>query len=177
MGLSGQGGVLVEDIKLALKGHVKDGYNFNPVSALSEDDHHYNKNPTPNDCVHVLVCVVPADTLSIMSNEVVQKFRNIREDASHLKIPQLAILTKTDLAFPEVKDLKDVYRSQYMKEKMEKFSANVGIPMNCIFPVRNYSQEINMNDDINSLILNAMKDILQCADDYFEFIQNQADCS
>ncbi|XP_075315890.1 interferon-induced protein 44-like [Odontesthes bonariensis] len=168
------GGVLVQDIKLALKGHVQDGYNFNPVSPLSEGDRHYNKNPTPNDRVQVLVCVVPADTLSIMSNEVVQKFRNIREEASNLKIPQLAILTKTDIEFPEVKDLKDVYRSRYMKEKMQKFSVDVGIPMNCIFPVRNYSQEINMNNDINSLILDAMKDILQCADDFLEFTQDQS---
>ncbi|KAM4521522.1 interferon-induced protein 44-like [Odontesthes bonariensis] len=177
MGLSKHGGVLEKDIELALKGHMKEGYKFNPESPLSEGDRHYNKNPTPNDCVHVLVCVIPADTLSIMSNEVAQKFRNIREEASRLKIPQLAILTKPDLAFPEQRNVKNVYRSRYMKEKMEKFSANVGIPMNCIFPVRNYSQETNMDDDIDSLILDAMKNILQCADDFLEFTQDQYYCS
>ncbi|XP_072218979.1 interferon-induced protein 44-like [Leuresthes tenuis] len=172
MGLSKHGGVLVEDIKLALKGHVKDGYKFNPVSQLSEGDRHYNKSPTSNDRVHVLVCVIPADTLSLMDDKVVEKFRSIREEASNLNIPQLAVLTKIDVAFPEVKDVKNVYKSQNVKEKMQKLGANVGIPMNCIFPVMNYSEETEMNDDIDSLILNAMKHVLHCGDDFLEFTQN-----
>ncbi|XP_072218981.1 interferon-induced protein 44-like [Leuresthes tenuis] len=177
MGLSKHGGVLVEDIKLALKGHVKDGYKFNPVSQLSEGDRHYNESPTSNDRVHVLVCVIPADTLSLMDDKVVEKFRSIRAEASNLKIPQLAFLTKIDLAFPEVKDVKNAYRSRNVKAKMQKFSEDVGIPMNCIFPVRNYSEETEMNDDIDSLILNAMKHILQCGHDFLDFTQNEPDSS
>ena len=60
---------------------------------------------------------------------------------------------------------------------MQKFSANVGIPMNCIFPVMNYCEETDMNDDIDSLILNAMKHVLHCGDDFFEFTQNEPDSS
>ncbi|KAM9752470.1 interferon-induced protein 44-like [Menidia menidia] len=84
MGLSEQHGVLVEDIKLALKGHMKDGYKFNPESPLSEGDQSYNSSPTPNDRVHVLVCVIPADTVGVMSDKVLQKIRDIREEASRM---------------------------------------------------------------------------------------------
>jgi len=60
---------------------------------------------------------------------------------------------------------------------MQKFSVNVGIPMNCIFPVRNYCEETDMKDDIDSLILNAMEHVLQSGDDFFEFTQNEPDSS
>ncbi|KAM9703517.1 interferon-induced protein 44-like [Menidia menidia] len=178
MGLSEQHGVLVEDIKLALKGHIKDGYMFNPESPLSEGDQSYNSYPTPNDRVHVLVCVIPADTLSIMSNKVVQKIRDIREEASRLNIPQLAILTKIDLTCPEVKkDVTKVYKSPHLKEQMEQFSVNVGIPMNCIFPVKNYHEEINMDNNINSLIWSTMEGIINSGEDYLNFNRNQGAAS
>ncbi|KAM9345848.1 interferon-induced protein 44-like [Symphorus nematophorus] len=100
-------GVSVEDIKLAMMGHIKDGYKFNPCSKISEDDKDYNKNPALNDRVHVLVCVISAKTSAIMSPESVRKIREARLAASEMGIPQLAILTKIDEACPEVgKDLK-----------------------------------------------------------------------
>ncbi|KAK2855827.1 hypothetical protein Q5P01_004562 [Channa striata] len=134
MGLSAENGVPVGDVELALAGHMKDGYNLNPESRLSIDGQFYNRDPTANDKVHVLVCVVAADTLPSMSKAIVEKIQSIREEASRLGIPQVALLTKVDLACPEINtDLKNVYRSKCLKQKMEQFSANVGIPMNCIF--------------------------------------------
>ncbi|GLD56939.1 interferon-induced protein 44-like protein [Lates japonicus] len=167
MGLSQQKGVLVDDVKLALSGHVKEGYLFNPESKLPEENEFYNKSPTVNDKVHVLVCIVPADTLSSMRDETVQKIRDIRLEASRLGIPQVAVLTKADLVCPEIKrDLKNVYRSKYMKEKMEQFSANVGIPMNCIFPVKNYHEEIDLSYDTDALILSTLRRLINHGDDF-----------
>ncbi|XP_029911885.1 interferon-induced protein 44-like [Myripristis murdjan] len=163
-------GVHPEDIKLALKGRVKDGYTFNPASKLSSDSLYYNAEPTLNDKVHVLVCVVPADTAAQLTESFVKKIKDIRETASHLRIPQLAIITKIDLACPEIQeDLKNVYKSKYLKETMEKFSQLVGIPTNYIFPVKNYSEEININDDVDSLILSVLRQIIDFGE---EFISN-----
>uniref|UniRef100_A0A3Q1H6P7 G domain-containing protein n=1 Tax=Anabas testudineus TaxID=64144 RepID=A0A3Q1H6P7_ANATE len=163
MGLSKDKGVLVDDIKLAFKGHVKDDYRFNPESKLSAGPF-YNEAPTANDRVHVLVCVVPADKLPCMKAEVKKKIRDARLEASRLGIPQVAVLTKVDLACPEVgKDLKNVYRSKKLKEM---FSSDVGIPVNCIFPVKSYHEEINFNDDVDSLILSALKHIIDFGDDF-----------
>lgn len=49
---------------------------------------------------------------------------------------------------------------------MEKFSTDVGIHINCIFPVKSYHEEINLNSDVDSLILSALTEIIHCGDDY-----------
>ncbi|XP_071769111.2 interferon-induced protein 44-like [Centroberyx gerrardi] len=160
-------GVRPEDIKLAMKGRVRDGYKFNPISTLSEEDQGYNSCPTVDDKVHALVCVIPADAVSRMSDEVVGKMRDIRLAASNMGIPQLAILTKIDEACPEVnKSIRNVYHSKLLKKKMEEFSSKLGIPMNCIFPVKNYSSEISLEDDTDSLILCALRQMIDFGDDF-----------
>ncbi|XP_078131478.1 interferon-induced protein 44-like [Sander vitreus] len=176
MGLDPDKGIPVSDVKLALKGHVKEDYRFNPESALSDDDQFYNEQPTNNDKVHVLVCVINANTLSQMSEKTVEKIRNIRIEARKLNIPQVAILTKIDEVCPEIKDdIQNVYKVKYLKEKMELFSATVGIPMNCIFPVKNYESEIDLNSDVDALILSAMKHIINFGDDCINFNNDQSE--
>ncbi|XP_035851632.1 interferon-induced protein 44-like [Sander lucioperca] len=176
MGLDPIKGVPVNDVKLALMGHVKEDYRFNPDSTLSDDDQFYNEQPTNNDKVHVLVCVIDANTVPQMSEKTVEKIRDIRIEARKLRIPQVAILTKIDMVCPEIKeDLQNVYKMKYVKEKMEEFSAKVGIPMNCIFPVKNYDEEIDLNSDVDSLILSSMNHIINFGDDCINFNKDQSE--
>ncbi|KAK7940253.1 hypothetical protein WMY93_003579 [Mugilogobius chulae] len=160
-------GICVDDIKLAMKGHVKDGYVFNSQSAFTSENQHYNKSPTINDQIHVLVCVVSAGTLTIMSDGLISKMRQVRLAARDLGIPQMAILTKIDEACLEVQsDIENVYRSKFVKDLMEKLSASLGIPLNCIFPVKNYHYEICKEDGIEKLILMALKQMLDFGEDF-----------
>ncbi|XP_074471662.1 interferon-induced protein 44-like [Sebastes fasciatus] len=180
MGLHPTKGVLVNDVKLAMMGHVKDGYKFDPESMLTDlrPNAFYNEHPTDNDKVHVLVCVVPANTVSQVRDETVRKIREIRMEATKLDIPQVAILTMIDQACPEIKDdLKKVYKLKYLKEKMEEFSVDVGIPMNCIFPVKNYHEEIDLNSDVDSLILSSLKSIINFGDDFINSHDSQPEAS
>ncbi|TNN57639.1 Interferon-induced protein 44 [Liparis tanakae] len=111
-------GVCVEDIKLAMKGHIKEGYNFDPHSVISEDDPNYNKEPTLEDKVHVLVCVIDASRVDILSDNHFRQMREVRLAASDMGIPQVAILTKIDDACPEVKkNLRDAFKSKFLKEQ------------------------------------------------------------
>nr|XP_040026135.1 interferon-induced protein 44-like [Gasterosteus aculeatus aculeatus] len=174
MGIEGleKQGICVEDIKLDMKGHIKDGYNFNPCSEISEDDPNYNKSPTLEDKVHVLVCVIDASTASLLSNESKKKMREVRLAARDLGIPELAVLTKIDEACPAVSsDVKNVCKSKYIKEMLDKISVDLGLQPNCIFPVKNYVTEMETNDGVDTLILSAMKRIIDFGEDFVNELQ------
>ncbi|KAK2812302.1 hypothetical protein Q5P01_000038 [Channa striata] len=161
-------GVSAEDIKLVMKGHVREGHKFNPVSPLSDRDRGYNPDPAPDDKVHVLVCVISANSAET-KHSVLEKISNIRETAADLGIPQMGLITNIDAACGETeKDVKNVYKSKHLKKKMTDFSSAVGIPVNCIFPVKNYSHEIDINNDVDSLILSALRRMIDFGDDYIE---------
>uniref|UniRef100_A0A087X5I4 G domain-containing protein n=1 Tax=Poecilia formosa TaxID=48698 RepID=A0A087X5I4_POEFO len=157
MGLEEKTGVRTDDIKLALKGHVKDGYKFNPVSPLSDGDHDYNSSPSISDRVHVLVCIYSANAPQ-MKPSVLQKMREIREAASDLGVPQLAVLTNIDEACIDTKtSLRNVCRSKYLKKKISNLHSSLGIQINYILPVKNYSHEIQTCSDVDTLILRAVR--------------------
>ncbi|XP_054871606.1 interferon-induced protein 44-like [Amphiprion ocellaris] len=161
-------GVRVEDIKLAMMGHVMENYTFNPVSSLSPSDSGYNAAPSLDDRVHVLVCVCSGNTADI-SDSVLKKMREIREAASDLGIPQLLIVTKLDEACPETeRDLQNIYKSKFVKKKLTQLSCELGIPLNCILPVKNYSHETSQDADVDALILNALRLILDFGNDFIE---------
>uniref|UniRef100_A0A3P8QC62 KAP NTPase domain-containing protein n=2 Tax=Haplochromini TaxID=319058 RepID=A0A3P8QC62_ASTCA len=156
----------VKDVKQALKGHIKDGYVFNPENKLSKGDRYYNRTPTENDKVHVLVCVVDANTASLMNDATAEAIQDIRDEATELDIPQVAIFTKIDEAFPEIKhDVTNVYRSKCLQQRIEEFSKHVGIPINLIFPVKNYHSERELNPDIDAIIMNTMRHIIDIGND------------
>ncbi|XP_072562815.1 interferon-induced protein 44-like [Paramormyrops kingsleyae] len=80
-----------------------------------------------------------------------------------------------DKACPHVeKDLKKVYRSCYIKDLIKKASTCLGIAESNVLPVKNYSHEIELNDTCDILLLSAVKQMLNFADDYIESIyENQ----
>lgn len=49
---------------------------------------------------------------------------------------------------------------------MTHCSNKLGVPMNCIFPVKNFHGETDMDDQTDFFILSALKNIVNFADDY-----------
>uniref|UniRef100_A0A8C2F2V8 Interferon-induced protein 44-like n=1 Tax=Cyprinus carpio TaxID=7962 RepID=A0A8C2F2V8_CYPCA len=167
-------GARPEDIAKSLEGLLKEGHNFNP--AVSDKNVDYRSETNPEDLSYCLVYVIAADKVSMMNEEVFKKIRYIRENASSLEIPQVIIMTKVDEACPLVRDnLRNIYTSKKIKEKMQECSNSVGVPMSHIFPVKNYHEEIDTQKDVDVLILRALTQIVQIADDLLKRKQSDSE--
>ncbi|XP_057188332.1 interferon-induced protein 44-like isoform X2 [Triplophysa rosa] len=167
MGLEAQDsrGAHTEDIVKALQGLLKEGCKLTP-SPVSGEDTAYRSDPSLQDQTYCLVYIMAADNVSRMNPDVIKKMKNIRASASELDIPQVVIMTRVDEACPLVnKHLRRVYTSKKIKEKMQECSNLLGVPMNYIFPVKNYHEEIDTDDDTDVLILRALTQIVQTAND------------
>ncbi|XP_043098059.1 interferon-induced protein 44-like [Puntigrus tetrazona] len=159
-------GSQTEDIINAMYGHVKDGYKFKEDRPISCEDQQYSHDPSLSDQSFCLVYVLPLDMVQYTDDRLIDKLTIIRQRISEKGIPQVIVLTKVDEACPLVqKDLRKVYTSKKIKEKMELCSAKIGVPMTNIFPVKNYHNEINTDDNTDILILKALEQIVQTADD------------
>ncbi|XP_076846158.1 interferon-induced protein 44-like [Brachyhypopomus gauderio] len=170
MGLE-QDGILTEDIISAMLGHVKEGYEFNPHKPLAEIDVDYNSQPSLDDKAHCLVSVVPANVISRMDESVMEKMNTVSQRANDIGIPHLILMTKVDEACPLVKeDLKKIYTSRKIKEKMVECSNKIEAPMKSIFPVKNYSEESDTNDLVDIIILSAVEHIVNAAHDYVSYL-------
>ncbi|XP_031418198.1 interferon-induced protein 44-like [Clupea harengus] len=162
------GGVLTADIISALKGHIKDGYVFNELSPLS-DGLYYNSNPTLDDKVHCLVSVISADKILLLeeTHGLIKKMREVRVVAKNLDIPHVVLMTHVDSCCPLVKDdLDKIYISKKIKQAMQDCSIKLGVSMNRIFPMKNYHEELDINEKVDALILHVLHNIVDYANDY-----------
>ncbi|XP_009304423.1 interferon-induced protein 44-like [Danio rerio] len=167
MGLEPQelSGLQPEDVVKIIHGHVKEGYKFteNPITSKSES---YNEIPSLSDQAFCLVYVVDANTIQLKSDDttLLKKLRLIRKKLTDEGIPQVIVLTKVDEACKLVEsNLKDIYYSITIKKKMEFCSAEIGVPMTMIFPVKNYHNEVDTDDSVDALILKAFDQIVRSA--------------
>ncbi|XP_076839548.1 interferon-induced protein 44-like [Brachyhypopomus gauderio] len=164
-------GVHSDDITSILQGHIKEGYTFNPVSPITKekDKEYYNISPSLNDKVHCLVSVLPADSISRIPEDIIKKLKTVREKARDLGIPQVIVMSMVDKACTIVQgDLSKLYHSKKIKEKMQECSYRVGVPLNHIFPVQNYHEQITNNTNMDVLLLMALTNIITFANDYVE---------
>ncbi|XP_001345957.2 interferon-induced protein 44 [Danio rerio] len=159
-------GSKTEDIIKAVFGHVKDGYKFNEEQSIDYKDQHYTSDPSLSDQCFCVVYIIDGSTVQFTDDRLIKKLQIIRKRIKDKGIPQVVVMTKVDEACPLVKkNLRKVYTSKKIKEKMELCSASIGVPMTNIFPVKNYHDEINTNNDVDVLILKALEQIVQIAND------------
>ncbi|KAI4902471.1 hypothetical protein NFI96_015574, partial [Prochilodus magdalenae] len=170
MGLEeGQNGIHTDDIIQAFKGHLPENYEFQPKHPIIKQHTDYIKDPSSNDKIHFLISILPADKIFLMKDEVIDKMKHFRLAVSNLGIPQMVFMTRVDLVCKMTKaDVRKVYQSKKIKDKMQECVNRLGVPMNCIFPVKNYHEESRLDENINCLILDALTHIVNGANDYVE---------
>ncbi|XP_041862695.1 interferon-induced protein 44-like [Melanotaenia boesemani] len=167
-------GLDIDDISNILKGHLPDSYQFNPSAALHSDAYGYRKSPTLKDKIHCVAYVIDACKISIMSAKLEEKLDAIRRKVNMMGIPQLVLLTKVDEACPLVEeDLTNIYKSGYIKGTVQEISARLGVPLSCIVPVKNYSEELELDTNCDILLLSAVNQMLRFVDNYFDEINDR----
>ncbi|XP_056322597.1 interferon-induced protein 44-like isoform X2 [Danio aesculapii] len=155
-----------EDVIKTIYGHVKDEYKFKPEDPINDKSQDYISDPSLSDKAFCMVYVVAADTVQYMNEQLNEKLKIIRHRIRDSRIPQVIIMTKVDEVCPLVKeDIRKIYISKKIKEKMQLCSDNIGVPMCSIFPVKNYCDEINTDDNVDVLILKAFDQIVNLAND------------
>ncbi|XP_051233348.1 interferon-induced protein 44-like isoform X1 [Dicentrarchus labrax] len=168
-------GLDIDDISSILKGHLPDRYQFNPSAPLHSEAHGYRKSAGTKDKIHCVAYIIDACKVSIMPTKLEEKLDAIRRKVNLLGIPQLVLLTKVDEACPLVtEDVKNIYRSGYIKEMMQEVSARLGVPLSCVVPVKNYSEELELDPDCDILLLSAVIQMLRFADNYFDEISDRS---
>ncbi|XP_056591635.1 interferon-induced protein 44-like [Triplophysa dalaica] len=169
MGIQATEGIQTDDIIKILHGQIRNDYVFNPVKPITKEDSKYNRHCSLKDRIHCLVSVFPANQISSIPKDVIRKMREIREKARDMGIPQAIIMTKVDETCPLVKEnLEKVYTSKKIKEMVQECSVRLGITESCIYPVKNYHEEDATVPKIDILILKALINIVNFANDYVE---------
>ncbi|XP_067336256.1 interferon-induced protein 44-like isoform X3 [Channa argus] len=169
-----EAGLDIEDIVSICKGHVKDRYQFSPSAPIQENSPGYKKHVTLTDMIHCVVYVVDASKVSLLKQKMLDKFAAIRRKSNQLGIPQLLLMTKVDEACPLVaQDLKNVYRSVYIQKVSRDLSEALGIPLSCVLPVKNYSNELDLDQKTDILLLTAVVQMLNYADNFFENLDTE----
>ncbi|KAJ7332561.1 hypothetical protein JRQ81_014741 [Phrynocephalus forsythii] len=159
----------IDDVINIFKGHIPDKYQFNSNEAMHPNAPGYIKSPSLKDQIHCLVFVIDASNVEILPEKIERKLKEIRQKANELELPQLVILTKVDKISSVVNEnISHVYRSQTVKRKMYAASDKLGIPLSQIVPVINYYSETDLRDDVDVLILMAVRQIVRCAQRYLE---------
>ncbi|KAK7938261.1 hypothetical protein WMY93_001587 [Mugilogobius chulae] len=113
---------------------------FNSATPLHSESQGYRKSPELKDKIHCVVYVLDSCKISIMPDKLEAKLSAVRRKANLLA----GSVTKVDEACPLVKDdLTNVYKSGYIKDLLQEASAHLGLPVSCVLPLKNYSEELS----------------------------------
>ncbi|XP_062993121.1 interferon-induced protein 44-like [Elgaria multicarinata webbii] len=160
-------GLNIDELPSLLKGHVPDRYQFNPCAILNPNAPDYIKSPSLKDQIHCVVLIIDGSKVEILPEKLEAKLRKIRKETS--EVPLLVIITKVDeVCSALAEDVSDVYRSKAVVEQMQLTGEKLGIPLCQIVPVKNYSSEIEIKDDVDILLLMAVRQMLRLTKGYFK---------
>ncbi|XP_066482243.1 interferon-induced protein 44-like [Tiliqua scincoides] len=162
-------GLDMDEVANLLKGHVPDRYQFNPSNAIHPNVPGYIKRPDLKDQIHCVVFIIDGSKVEILPEKLEEKLKDIRRKAIRFGVPQLVLMTKVDEISPLLEeDVSRVYRSKAVQRQMQLIEGKFGIPLNQIVPVKNYSSELELRNDVDILILLAVRQILRSSESYLD---------
>ncbi|WAQ94450.1 IF44L-like protein [Mya arenaria] len=129
-----------------LDGHVPDFHDMSPTHLLKCSDAEFRTTPTLKNETHCAVLVL---------------------DGSTVEIPQAALITKIDkFCEKSAENISNTFLSPAVKDLVDNVADLLQLPRNSILPVKNYEEELEIDENINILALLAIRQIMFFAEDY-----------
>ncbi|KAG5276467.1 hypothetical protein AALO_G00132380 [Alosa alosa] len=167
VGLGETNGLTLHDTLAVIKGHVPDGHTFSACCPVVSDTPGYVKEPSLAEKIHCVVFVVSGLDISSYSDTMKSTLYQLREHISALGVQQVAVLTHVDkVCAKTARDISQVYNGLLLKQAMLKVGDLLGMPLSSIVPVKNYSEELELDPHTDTLLLGALDHILQSVDLY-----------
>ncbi|XP_052788182.1 interferon-induced protein 44-like [Mya arenaria] len=168
-GMEESQGLEAVETNFLLDGHVPEMYEFNPATPISMSDPGFIVKPGLSQRVHCVVYVLDATTVEDISANMKDKLSRLRKLGNQKEIPQAVLLTKIDLVDTEVAGKpSSVFTSGNVENKVRAASELFGLPRNHVLPVKNYEDEMLLEDGVNILALLALRQVLYFAEDFLE---------
>ncbi|KAH3715463.1 interferon-induced protein 44-like [Dreissena polymorpha] len=161
------------DCSYLLNGNIPDYYEFNPAPPpIIPDNPGFVHQPRVTEKIYCVVFVIDTATVGDIPPKLVKKINSFQRIVNRKGIPQAALLTKVDLACQDVAGkTSNVFTSKKIEAAVDKVSGLLGLPRNNILPVKNYENEMQLDDNISILSLLALRQLLHFAEDYIENLQ------
>ncbi|XP_042560310.1 interferon-induced protein 44-like [Clupea harengus] len=157
-------GLSVSDALAVVKGHVPEGYSFQSDTPCNSQTSGYRADPGIKDRIHCVLFVLDARKITTYDGDLQKTIRMLQAKISDLDVPQIVLLTHVD-QLCHAEDVKYVYTSRAVKDKMQKAAEFVSMPMCHVLPVKNYAVELDTDCNNDILILSAVHSVLQAIDD------------
>ncbi|XP_061192162.1 interferon-induced protein 44-like [Saccostrea echinata] len=168
-GLNVEHGVPTEDVMLIVKGHVRNGYEINPEVSIKKENPKYREIAELKDRMHCVVYVTNAENPSeqLTDPKTEEQLRFVRETIASDHVPQIVLFSKIDkLRISNKDDLRDVFRSQGVRDTCYKAAEYMQIPLMNVLPMSNYHEENLPTLEKDILALFYLLTMMQRANDF-----------
>ncbi|KAK3580744.1 hypothetical protein CHS0354_023024 [Potamilus streckersoni] len=170
-GLEESFGPDVVDLHFLISGNIPERYQFNPSSPVSADIPGFIYQPELKDKIHCVVFVLDGNTVDDFPQSILSKLNHVQRRMNLINLPRVVLLTKIDKLSTTVQpDVSKVFESGKVKEAVDKASEIMGVPRSNVIPIKNYENEVRLDDSTSCLALLALDQIIGFADD---FLTNQ----
>ncbi|KAL3872713.1 hypothetical protein ACJMK2_035919 [Sinanodonta woodiana] len=176
-GMEEKEGLSLIEFNYLIEGNVPDWYKFDGSSPLCTETPGFIHNPRIKDKVHCVMFIFDSSTVDVIPKSILDRIKDMQKRLIQRGVPQTVILTKVDKVSETVEaDVSKVFRSNKVKYVVDKVSQTLGIPRSNIFPIKNYENETELDQNINILALQALRQVLGFADDYLENYLERVEC-
>ncbi|XP_053395403.1 interferon-induced protein 44-like [Mercenaria mercenaria] len=171
-----------ENMKYMLQGNIPNKFMLNQHTSISPQTPGFIELPSLEDVMHCVAIVIDASMVDA-ADAIKDTIRNIKEMQTLMNlydVPQVIVLTNIDKVCQHTKhDACNALKSKLIAETVGKVSDMFGLAKHCIFPMKNYEKECELDPNMDILALLALRGILNNADAFLfpyrkEILQNYA---